>query len=290
MRFAFIRSHPLLHTLAAFIIGVGLGLTYSWLISPATYVDASPAILRADFKNQYRLVIAAAYGSSRDLERARARLALLEDPDPMQALSAQAQQMLASGEAPQQVELVARLASDLEAGIASAPSTATVALPVTESAAVIVQPVSATTTATIEETPAPTVLVETPLVIASPTLRPTHTPTAPPGRAFALAGQETVCDTKISEGLLQVILLDSRHRQVAGIEIIVTWNGGEDRFYTGFKPEIGNGYADFQMEADIVYSVQVVESGAPVPNISIPACTDVDGRQYRGSVLLTFQQ
>ena len=52
------------YILLALLAGLGLGLAYSWLISPVTYVDANPAILRADFKDQYRVVIAASYTAS----------------------------------------------------------------------------------------------------------------------------------------------------------------------------------------------------------------------------------
>jgi hypothetical protein len=236
------------------------------------------------------VVIAAAYQSSHDTERARARLSLLGDADPMQALSAQAQQMLAAGESSENVELVAQLASDLQSGIAFLTPTPTLAATAIETSPVTSQPVSVIETAAVHETPVPTDIVETPLALASPTLRPTHTPIPPPGRPFALVGQDTVCDTTLSEGLLQVLLLDSRRREVPGVEIIVTWNEGEDRFYTGFKPELGNGYADFHMEVGIVYSVQVIESGAPVQNITIPTCTDADGQEFPGGIQLTFQQ
>ncbi|HLA86775.1 MAG TPA: hypothetical protein VJL10_02015 [Anaerolineales bacterium] len=72
-----------LHLILALLTGLGLGLAYSWFISPVTYVDANPAILRADFKDQYRVVIAASYASTHDLPRARARLELLSDADPI---------------------------------------------------------------------------------------------------------------------------------------------------------------------------------------------------------------
>jgi hypothetical protein len=77
---------------------------------------------------------------------------------------------------------------------------------------------------------------------------------------------------------------------VPGIKIIVTWNQGEDHFYTGLKPELGNGYADFIMQADTIYSVRVVEGGAFVPNITAPTCTDSNGANALGGLLLTFQQ
>ena len=86
------------------------------------------------------------------------------------------------------------------------------------------------------------------------------------------------------------MFMDSRRRPAAGVEVTVTWDKGEDSFFTGFKPELGDGYADFQMEAGITYSVRAVESGTTVPNVSIPSCTDSNGQPYLGGLLLTFQQ
>ena len=278
-----------LHLLFALLAGLGLGLAYSWLIAPTQYTDATPSILRADFKADYRAVVAAAYASNHDLARARARLAELKDPDPVQALSAQAQQMLAAGESFEDVQLVARLASDIQQGTASLPQPNTP----TES---VVAVIPATSTPLPIETPigqatfTPTQVLETPFAFASPTPRPTHTPVPPPGKPFALVGQDTVCDTTLPQGLLQVMFMDSRRRPAAGVEVTVTWDKGEDSFFTGFKPELGDGYADFQMEAGITYSVRVVESGTTVPNVSIPSCTDSNGQPYLGGLLLTFQQ
>ena len=82
-------------------------------------MDANPAILRADFKDQYRVVIAASYASSHDLARARARLELLSDTDPIGELSAQAQRMLGAGESFDSVQPLAQLATDLQQGFAS---------------------------------------------------------------------------------------------------------------------------------------------------------------------------
>lgn len=282
-----------LHLLLALLAGLGLGLGYSWLIAPSHYTDATPSILRADFKADYRAVVAAAYASNHDLARARSRLAELKDPDPVQALSAQAQQMLAAGESFEDVRLVAQLASDIKQGEAS------FSLPDTPTEIVVTE-LPATQTPLVAETPivtpigqvtfTPTQVVETPFVFTSPTPRPTYTPAPPPGKPFALVGQDTVCDTTLPQGLLQVMFLDSRRRQVAGVEVTVTWDNGEDSFFTGFKPELGDGYADFQMEAGITYSVRVVESGTTVPNVSIPSCTDSNGQPYLGGLLLTFQQ
>lgn len=42
------------------------------------------------------------------------------------------------------------------------------------------------------------------------------------------------------------------------VELIVRWDGGDDRFFTGLKPDIGAGYADFAMEKGKTYQVVVV--------------------------------
>lgn len=293
-----LAQNPALQFLLALLTGFGLGLAYSWLLSPVTYVDANPALLRADFKDQYRVVIAASYAANQDIPRAQARLSLLGDRDPVAELSAQAQRMLAAGEPFEKARPLAQLATDLQRGFVSEPFTST-PLPAfntpnaptsstpTESGS---QPevgdeatVLPQATAFFEQTPL------TPLVQGTIPPRATFTPTAGPGAPFALIGQENICDPGLAQ-LMQFILMDSRRDQIPGVEIIVTWDEGEDRFFTGLKPELGNGYADFIMEADSVYNIRIVTGGAFVPDISAPVCSDPNGAQYPGGILLTFQQ
>jgi hypothetical protein len=280
----------------ALLIGMGLGLYYAWFLSPVTYVNASPAILRADFKDQYRIGIAAAYNATQDLARAKARLNLLGDIDPIAELSAQAQRMLASGEAFERVRPLAQLATDLQLGYVSNPITAT-ALPT-------FNPLQAETTVEVTEaslniieeaqivTSAPTIFFEqTALIPIQETItpRPTFTAVVSSSIPFSLIGQETVCDVSLGS-LMQFMFMDARRKEIAGVEIIVTWEQGEDNFFTGFKPELGNGYADFEMQANTIYNVRVVTGGAFVQNIFAPTCTDPNGTEYLGGVLLTFQQ
>lgn len=82
------------YLLTGLVIGLALGLVYAWLISPVAYVDTDPSTLRKDFKDVYRSQIAAAYAATGNLPRARLRLALLKDTDPVTALAAQAQAIL----------------------------------------------------------------------------------------------------------------------------------------------------------------------------------------------------
>lgn len=293
-----IFQSSLIQITLALLAGFGLGLAYSWLLAPVTYVDATPSLLRADFKDQYRIIISASYAANQDLPRAQARLSLLGDTDPISALSAQAQRMLASGETFEKARPLAQLATDLQRGFVSEPFTST---PFPTFSAPDVQ---STNTPSANETqldpndeitltPPPTVFFEqtplTPLFQETATPRPTSTPTTGLGIPFVLTSQEPLCDPS-SAKVMQFILTDSNRRQVAGVEIIVTWNRGEDRFFTGFKPELGNGYADFVMEVGTIYNIRIVTGGAFVPDISTPTCTDPNGAEYPGGILLTFQQ
>ncbi|GAB4505285.1 MAG: hypothetical protein Fur0043_22800 [Anaerolineales bacterium] len=275
-------------SLLALAVGFGLGLTYAWLISPLRIADDSPRALRADFKDHFRAAIAAAYASSGDLERARARLALLGDPDPAQALTAQAQRMLASGESLESVRQVALLASILQ-GQQVAPPSLTISPTVP---AALSNSLAITTTST----PAPVILVtetqppEASLPIATSTPRPTRTPTATLGAPYQLVGQDTLCDSDLPEGLLQVIVLNAVRRPVPGAEIIVAWGNGEEHFFTGLKPELGKGYADFVMAPETMYSVRMADGGTPASDLSAPLCTATDGSSYYGGLRITFQQ
>ena len=289
----------ILYIALALLTGLGLGLAYSWLLSPVTYVDANPAMLRTDFKDQYRIVIAASYASSHDLARARARLQLLGDVDPVGQLSALAQNMVAGNASLEQVRPIAQLATDLQQGFSSSPITDTPFVVVVNTPTQIDTPsaetfVTETQTTIEEDTPLPTLAFDqtplAPVITSTFAPRPTFTAIPASGALFSLVGQDTVCDPGLQPGLLQFIIMDSRRRQVAGIEIIVSWTEKEDRFFTGFKPELGDGYADFVMQPDVIYSVRVVEGGAIVPNILAPTCTDPNGVIYTGGLLLTFQQ
>jgi hypothetical protein len=276
--------------LLAIAVGFGLGLAYAWVLSPVQYVDAEPNILRADFKDHFRSAIAAAYASTADLERARARLALLDDPEPSQALSAQAQRMLAAEESSEAIQQVALLASALQGQVAFSSPTTISSAP-TNISELSIQPASTGTV--IVETPEPTMTGEptaTPIPLQTPTPRPSRTPTPTLGAPYQLVGQDTICESELAEGLLQIVVTDTRRQQIPGVEIIITWNGGEEHIYTGLKPELGHGYADFLMAPDVIYSVRMADGGTPASEVSAPTCTAIGGSTYFGGQRITFQQ
>ena len=282
--------------LLALLIGVGLGLVYSWVISPLQVVDAAPIALRADFKDQYRSAIAAAYAANSDLTRAQARLSLLNDSDPVEALNAQAQRMLATGQSFEEADQVAALASALDQNGSSLP--AATQTPMAETAEGTANP-STATIPPASEIPLPfteTPLIETAQVIetqatsVSSTPRPTRTVIPTLGSPFALTGQESICDSNLPDGLLQVLVLSSNRRQMPGMEILITWEGGAENFFTGFKPELGNGYADYVMTPDVTYTVQLRLGSDIASGLTTPTCQTPDGATYFGGIKLTFQQ
>lgn len=275
----------------ALIIGFSGGLAYAWVISPVEYVDAEPQVLRDDFKDHFRSAIAAAYGSNADLERARARLALLGDPNPSQALSAQAQRMVAAGESSLAVQQVAMLASALQGLVTIATQTEVVVIP-TFNGEITAQPDDAVTATSFVDATTPVVTEATSTLIPALTATPRPTRTATPtlGAPFQLVGQDTVCDEGLAEGLLQIVVTNRTRQQIPGAEIIITWNGGEEHIFTGLKPELGHGYADFLMAPDVTYSARTADGGTPALELIAPVCTDKDGNNYQGGILITFQQ
>jgi hypothetical protein len=291
--------------LFALLVGLGAGLVYAWMIAPRGATDTQPRTLRADFKDQYRALIAAAYTATGNLPRARARLALLGDPDLLEALNGQAQRMQANNQSFERADQVAALARALDENVSSAGTNGeitgaepTSSAPVPSTTVEIADQAEATTPLTslppssevtldVTETPQ---TIETSTVVSASTPRPTNTATPAPGKPFKLTGQDTVCDPNLPNGLLQVLVLNSNRRQIAGVEIDVTWDGGEEQFFTGLKPELGNGYADYMMSPDIIYSIKLARGSDVASGITAPSCQSPNGEAFPGGIKLTFQQ
>ncbi len=101
------------YLLTGIIIGLLLGLVFSTLVFPAENAQALPNELNDSAKAEYRTMIATAYAANQDFDRALSRLELLKDPDPLAALTAQAQNMLANGGSEHAAKALAELASQL---------------------------------------------------------------------------------------------------------------------------------------------------------------------------------
>ncbi len=280
------------YLLTGLLLGLVLGLFYAWKISPVRYVDTDPAMLRLDFKDQYRLTIALAYLSTGNLERAQARLALLGDGDPVGTLREQAQRWLAQGDLRGESRALLTLATALDQagqGMTAPPPSETPLLAASEERSSLLTPVG-----TLSPTQTPLLTPSSPATRwltppASPTPRPTRTPTPTPGAPFRLVEHKTVCDSNLPEGLLQIEVRDGVGRPLAGVEIVITWPGGEEHFFTGLKPEVGDGYADYQMTPGILYALQLKPASTLLTDLSAPSCRE-QGEEYWGSLYLSFEQ
>ena len=234
--------------LAGLLIGLALGLTYTWVIDPPALTATTPAALNPHDKEIYTVLIAAAYVADEDLDRARSRLAQLEDPDTEKTIVTLAERFINEGRDARDIRALARL-SDALGGTSAA-----------------MRPFIATSTPTSTLTPTPTPQPPTPTptqvvrATSTPTVTPTprRTPTAEPVEVFGVVQSTALCDPT-TDGLLRVYVRDDTGEGVPGIQILVNWPGGEDRFFTGFKPEADAGYADFEMEPAEVYQVELVD-------------------------------
>jgi len=65
------------------VIGLALGLGYTWLLQPVTYYDTAPASLRQDYRTDYVLMVAQAYRAEGDLSLTLLRLAALGPEPPL---------------------------------------------------------------------------------------------------------------------------------------------------------------------------------------------------------------
>ena len=285
------------YILTGLVIGAVLGLLYAWAVQPVQYINTTPASLRSNFKDQYRSLIALAYVSNGDMVRAKARLELLKDENTYRALAEQAQRTLAEGGFPQEARALGLLAAALggtsqdEAISFSSPEA-----PVTP---------SLTPNPTLNNTPTttganPTSTVSTTVSIGTPQLTktlnytftplPTRTPTSTPGAPYILESRDMLCDPNLEEALIQVVALDAADQPVPGVEIVVNWEGGENRFFTGLIPELGLGYADFRMTPGTTYTLRLAEGGQPVTDLSPPECENNRGERYFGTWALLFVQ
>jgi hypothetical protein len=288
------------YLLTGIILGLALGLVYAWVVSPVQYVDAAPDSLRADFKDQYRALVAAAYLYSGNLERARVRLQQLGEADLARQLAAQAQRALAEGQPDAEVRSLGILA--LALGNDSVPQVTTVqptilptlfATSTVSPTPLISDGTPVPSPNTTEEAPSTTSQATNSILRTLPptsTPLPTRTATPTPGAPFTLQELSLVCNPNLPGPLIQMQVLNAAGQPVPGFGVSVRWDGSEETVFTGLKPELGLGYADFSMIPGIIYSVQMSDGGEIVPNVAAAECEGEGGSRYWGSWLLIFVQ
>ncbi len=303
-------------------LGVGGGLWVSWWLWPVEYVNVGPASLRPEHRREYLILIAMSFASNHDLGMAQARLATLGDPAALGSeVVTLAEQFATDGQNPTQIRALAALALSLgyrRAALAAYlpdviptatrtpwPSpTPTITPTPTETPTPTWTPMP---TATAAEPPTKTLTVEpgstptrlpplipspTPQPTAtwtprpSPTPRPTWTPTITPTPRprFQVIEQRRTCEPPA--GRLRIEVRDAAGRPLPNIELIVRWNGLDEHLFTGLKPEVNVGYADFAMQEGQVYEVVLLLESDAAFGLLADMCQD---EKRLASWIIVFQ-
>jgi hypothetical protein len=269
-----------LYLLTGVIIGLALGLFYSLKIHPVQLVDAAPEALTQTYKNQYRIMIAKAFLSNGDLVRAKARLDLLGDQDVFQVLSAQAQHTLAQNNQSDEARALGILAIELgKTGDSSETEFFNTILATADNpTATHSPPTPAATEASLSPTSAAT--PDAAIVLVSPT------PIS--ADLFILQDLEKICEPRPAQPKFQIEALDKNNQPLPGTLVIISWEGGEERIYTGMKPDQGLGYAEFIPTSGVLYSLMLEKDGIPVQDLTVAECQNSSGETYPGSWIFHF--
>lgn len=230
---------PLVALFLGVALGLALGLTIGWGLWPVQIINADPVDLRAALREDYLVLIGHSYALDDDLTRARQRLAALGEWGRAQAAADLAARYAAEGRDPRAVVALTTLVDALSGS------------------AVVGQPTSTATTVVVAQaTPIPSATstsTATPIPQRTPTVTPTPTPRPP----MHLVESERICSDVGRPGHILVYVQDQQGVGLPNVEIRVSWATGEDRFFTGLKPEVDPGYADFEMQAGVNYQVRV---------------------------------
>jgi hypothetical protein len=261
------------------ILGFAAALYYAWLVEPVVFTESSPARLSEGQKAQYILLVSQSYEASGNWEKAQERLEALNDPEVDRTVEALLEQFLRSGESAAAMKSLATLAGRL--GVNSPAVAVFAPQPTATPAAVQSAPTADNSTPVISQTQTPT---STPLPTLTPT--PAPSPTAVP--VYRLLRQEQICQRDEPAPRIEVVAIDPFLEPLPGVEVIVQWDGGSDHFYTGYQPEKGLGYGDFDMASGEEYQVLMADGSLIVTGLQIIEC-DEDFGGLAGGWRLTFQ-
>ena len=107
---------------------------------------------------------------------------------------------------------------------------------------------------------------------------------------YTLLESTIICDEQLYQPLMKVYVIDAVGNPIAGVQLRIDWTTGSDIFATGLHPDIGYGYADFVIDPQQVYTLQVGSSTNPIYGISSEPCRIGNSTEFDGSVLIKWQQ
>ncbi|MGB9300358.1 MAG: hypothetical protein WCD51_07170 [Anaerolineae bacterium] len=269
------RGH-LLFVLVGIVAGLILGLLLTWQVWPVEYYDTDPIDLRQEHKDDYVVMIAAAYDQDTNLGLASLRLGQLGLEDAKQSVLGLFQRYGEAGYS-EETRSLAQLAYDL--GVTdvallpyiqeptATPEPTPTEVPTTAPVPTVtpVEPMPTATAAPAEPTATATQPPPTPTYTPTPLPEDTPTPTVASDFDYQVVEQSDLgCSSDRDGDYILVHVRDENDRGVAGVKIVVKGPGVEDWFYTGLKPEVGAGFADYLVVAAGSYTVQAAEGRSQV--------------------------
>ncbi len=244
-------------------LGLGLGLFVAWGLLPPKHYEGPPSALKESLKRDYVYLISAAYAQEGDLNKARERLRSLGYKDPASVLTQTLAELKGEGAPEESLAALAMLAQALRAPV---PGIETY-LP----------------SPTLTFTPQPLPPTPTPLPVV-----PTPSPT--PAPSFVLKAKEKECRPEGEPSLLEIEVLGKDGTPLPGVELIISWEGGEERIFTGLKRGKSPGYADFEMQSGATYRVRPAKEGSEEAANLFSSGGDCPPDKPKVSWRLTFQE
>lgn len=258
------------------VLGMALGLVYSWVIDPVQLYNTTPPLLRSDYRHEWIRLAALGYVADGDMDRALARLRGLRHQDVQDALAAMIEAYAAHGQPAPTMRQLSLLAQRL--GVH------------TPAMQIYLE------TQNVLSTPAPTAEPTALTVPPSPTPAPTSLTVpyfpSPVPSPYRVVAQNLVCEG--TPGQLRVwvqgpppptptpaprrpIPTPAGPQPLSGVVLWLLWADGADRAVTGMRPWISPGYADFVLQPGVFYALSVGEPNAPIlSGLTLQPCPEGD--------------
>jgi hypothetical protein len=213
-----------------------MALAYAWLINPVRPTDVHPDQLRTDYREDWVRLAALSFLSDGNFARMQSRLSRIDNADATVVIKDVVEHYSRPGQHGILLRLQA-LAESIDLQLAALDSGVDVlAIPATSKGARLEGG------------------------SAAPAVRVVQ-------RTFA-------CHPRPNPRV-EIVLVDAAGEGVAGARVWLVSDQGADWAVTGLTPASGSGYADFEVEEGIRYSIGVGELGPPLlTGLQIEACSD----------------
>ncbi len=237
------------------IAGLLLGLTATRIQGPINRAKAEPWQLHDEARNHYMMAIALQHQQSGDLMTALDQLITLRPAqDPINELAEGACELGSGGYLGERGSVTA-LRSAVQLYTAQGREGCAELLLPEETGEMAASPDSELpeqrSPATAQPTKAP--LRDNAPAIVQRSFIPTP---APVQRRFEARSSGSFCDPA-RPAVIEVYVVDYLGRGLPGQRIRVRWGSQQDSFFSGLKIDRGDAYADFQMEADTDYAIDM---------------------------------